>query len=176
MSPSAPWQAAYCALELDEVVGYFVNTLVLRTDLSGDPTWHELLGRVREVARQAYAHQELPFEKLVAELSPERDLSRNPLFQVLFALHEEPGAGPVTELYDRKELEGRLGTARFDLALDVTDHAAGAGDLSVSVEYATDLFDADFVRGFGRRLPSGDRADGVRRHGPAVRAGDRLGR
>ncbi|WP_433858832.1 amino acid adenylation domain-containing protein [Streptomyces kronopolitis] len=138
--------------ELDEVVGYFVNTLVLRTDLSGDPTWRELLGRVREVARQAYAHQELPFEKLVAELSPERDLSRNPLFQVLFALHEEPVAGHFTELYDRKELEGRLGTARFDLALDVTDHAAGSGDLSISVEYATDLFDADFVRGFGRHL------------------------
>ncbi|MFD8628019.1 amino acid adenylation domain-containing protein [Streptomyces hygroscopicus] len=138
--------------ELDEVVGYFVNTVVLRTDLSGDPTWRELLGRVREVARQAYAHQELPFEKLVARLSPERDLSRNPLFQVLFALHEEPGAGHLTELYDRKELEGRLGTARFDLALDVTDHAAGAGDLSISIEYATDLFDADFVRGLGRHF------------------------
>ena len=102
------------------------DTVVLRTDLSGDPTWRELLSRVREVARQAYAHQELPFEKLVAELSPERDLSRNPLFQVLFALHEEPSAGHLTELYDRKELEGRLGTARFDLAVDVTDHAAGA--------------------------------------------------
>ncbi|AGP59501.1 non-ribosomal peptide synthetase [Streptomyces rapamycinicus] len=138
--------------ELDDVVGYFVNTVVLRTDLSGDPTWRELLGRVREVARQAYAHQELPFEKLVAQLSPERDLSRNPLFQVLLALHEEPRAGHLTELYDRKELEGRLGTARFDLALDVTDHAAGAGDLSISIEYATDLFDADFVRGLGRHF------------------------
>ncbi|MFD9286171.1 amino acid adenylation domain-containing protein [Streptomyces mirabilis] len=138
--------------ELDDVVGYFVNTVVLRTDLSGDPTWRELLGRVREVARQAYAHQELPFEKLVAQLSPERDLSRNPLFQVLFALHEEPRVGHVTELYDRKELEGRLGTARFDLAFDVTDHAAGAGDLSISVEYATDLFEADFVRGLGRHF------------------------
>ncbi|MCX4993706.1 non-ribosomal peptide synthetase [Streptomyces sp. NBC_00568] len=138
--------------ELDDVVGYFVNTIVLRTDLSGDPTWRELLSRVREVARQAYAHQELPFEKLVAHLSPERDLSRNPLFQVLFALHQEPRAGYLTELYDRKELEGRLGTARFDLAFDVTDHAAGAGDLSISVEYATDLFDADFVQGLGRHF------------------------
>ncbi|MFC0435368.1 non-ribosomal peptide synthetase [Kutzneria buriramensis] len=136
--------------ELDDVVGYFVNTVVLRTDLSGDPTWRELLGRVHDVARQAYAHQDLPFERLVAELSLERDLSRNPLFQVLLALHEEPSAGRVTELYDRKELEGRLGTARFDLAVDVTDHAAG--DLSVSVEYATDLFDADFVRGLGQHF------------------------
>ncbi|WP_329220888.1 amino acid adenylation domain-containing protein [Streptomyces sp. NBC_01485] len=138
--------------ELDDVVGYFVNTVVLRTDLSGDPTWREALGRVREVARQAYAHQELPFEKLVAQLCPERDLSRNPLFQVLLALHEEPRAGHVTELYDRKELEGRLGTARFDLAFDVTDHAAGAGDLSISIEYATDLFEADFVRGLGQHF------------------------
>ncbi|MFF4053780.1 amino acid adenylation domain-containing protein [Streptomyces chartreusis] len=136
--------------ELDHIVGYFVNTLVLRTDLEGDPTWRELLGRVREVARQAYAHQELPFEKLVAEVSPERDLSRNPLFQVLFALHEEQQTGHCIELYDRRELEGRLGTARFDLAFDVTDHAVGAGDLSVSIEYATDLFEADFVREFGR--------------------------
>ncbi|MDT8912008.1 non-ribosomal peptide synthetase [Amycolatopsis sp. PS_44_ISF1] len=136
--------------ELDEVVGYFVNTVVLRTDLYGDPTWRELLARVREVARQAYAHQELPFEKLVAELGPERDLSRNPLFQVLFALHEEPAAGHLTELCDRRELEGRLGTARFDLAVEVTDHVAGG--LGVSVEYATDLFDADFVRGLGRHF------------------------
>ncbi|TVZ94125.1 non-ribosomal peptide synthetase [Streptomyces sp. BK340] len=132
--------------------GYFVNTAVLRTDLSGDPTWSELLGRVREVARDAHAHQELPFEKLVAELCPERDLSRNPLFQVLFALHEEPPAGALPEVYDRKELEGRLGSARFDLAFDVTDHAVGDGGLSISVEYATDLFDEDFVEGLGRHL------------------------
>ncbi|MFH8609643.1 amino acid adenylation domain-containing protein [Streptomyces sp. NPDC018029] len=138
--------------ELEGVVGYFVNTVVLRTDLSGDPSWRELLGRVRDVARQAYEHQEMPFEKLVAELAPERDLSRNPLFQVLLALHEEPVAGHVTELYDRKELEGRLGTARFDLAFDVTDHATGAGDLSISIEYATDLFEADFVRSLGRHF------------------------
>ncbi|AGL16497.1 non-ribosomal peptide synthetase [Actinoplanes sp. N902-109] len=138
--------------ELEGVVGYFVNTIVLRTNLSGDPTWRELLSRVREGARQAYAHQDLPFEKLVAQLSPERDLSRNPLFQVLFALHEEAAPGLLSELYDRRELEGRLGTARFDLAFDVTDHAAGAGDLSVSIEYATDLFDAGFVRDLGRYL------------------------
>lgn len=138
--------------ELEGVVGYFVNTVVLRTDLSGDPTWRGLLGRVREVALGAYAHQELPFETLVAELSPERDASRNPLFQVLLALHEEPMPGPVTELCDRRELEGRLGTARFDLAFDVTDHSAENGDLGISVEYATDLFDPDFVRGLGRHF------------------------
>ncbi|WP_175411366.1 non-ribosomal peptide synthetase [Streptomyces sp. TRM64462] len=138
--------------ETADVVGYFVNTAVLRTDLSGDPSWTELLGRVREVAREAYAHAELPFEKLVAELCPERDLSRNPLFQVLFALHEAAPAGVLTEPYDRKDLEGRLGTARFDLAFDVTDHAADGGHLSFSVEYATDLFDPDFVQGIGRHF------------------------
>ncbi|MEU2539298.1 amino acid adenylation domain-containing protein [Streptomyces iakyrus] len=135
--------------EVEDLIGYFVNTVVLRTDLSGDPTWRELLGRVREVAQGAYAHQELPFEKLVEQLCPARDLSRNPLFQVLFALDEQAPAGVLTEVYDRKELEGRLGSARFDLAFDVTDHAVGSGDLSVSIEYATDLFDRAFVQRLG---------------------------
>ncbi|WKD33858.1 non-ribosomal peptide synthetase [Streptomyces xanthophaeus] len=135
--------------ETADAVGYFVNTAVLRTDLSGDPSWRELLGRVREVAKEAYAHQELPFEKLVEQLCPQRDLSRNPLFQVLFALDEEAPAGVLTEVYDRKELEGRLGSARFDLAFDVTDHAAQGGDLSVSIEYATALFDHAFVQRLG---------------------------
>ncbi|MGQ4389700.1 amino acid adenylation domain-containing protein [Streptomyces sp. SAS_270] len=138
--------------ETADVIGYFVNTVVLRTDLSRDPSWVELLARVREVALGSYTHQELPFEKLVEELCPERDLSRNPLFQVLFALHEAPEPGPLTEAFDRRELEGRLGTARFDLAFDITDHAAGQGDLSVSIEYATDLFDQPFVQRLGRHL------------------------
>ena len=134
--------------EISNLVGYFVNTVVLRTDLSGDPLWTELLARVREVALGAYAHQDVPFERLVDELAPARDLSRNPLFQVLFAMHEAV-PGPLPEPVSRRDLEGRLGGARFDLAFDVTDLG---DDLAVSIEYATDLFAPATARRLGRHL------------------------
>lgn len=135
--------------ETENLVGYFVNTVVLRTDLSDDPQWTDLLARVRDVALGAYTHQDVPFERLVDELAPARDLSRNPLFQVLFAMHEARDTGPLTEPISRRDLEGRLGGARFDLAFDITDLG---DDLEVSIEYATDLFEQATASRLGRHL------------------------
>jgi amino acid adenylation domain-containing protein len=128
--------------EIEGLIGFFVNTLVLRTDLSGEPSFREALGRVREVALSAYAHQDLPFEKLVEELQPERDLSRNPLFQVTFQLFSAPDvAGPS---YDPTlpQFDVESGTAKFDLRLDLTETAQG---LAGQFEYSTDLFDAETI-------------------------------
>ncbi len=126
--------------EIEGLIGFFVNTLVLRTSLAGDVSFLELLARVRTTALDAYAHQDLPFEQLVAELTPQRDLAHTPLFQVFFALQESdlpglslgPGlAGPMVGL--------QTTTAKFDLSL----HASRHGDeLRFAAEYATDLFDA----------------------------------
>ncbi len=125
--------------ETEGLIGCFVNTLVVRTDLSGDPPFRELLRRVREVCLQAYAHQDLPFELLVEELRPERDLSHTPLFQVMFALQQS--ALPTLELTGLTIIpgSGTTDTAKFDLSLDLVETSAG---LSGELEYSTDLFDA----------------------------------
>lgn len=101
--------------ELEDLLGFFANTLVLRTDLSENPTFKELLGRVKQVAVAAYAHQDLPFEKLVEELHPERNLSRNPLFQVVFALQNAPMEQLELPGLTLSPFQVETTTARFDL-------------------------------------------------------------
>ena len=124
--------------ETEELIGFFVNTLVMRTDLSGDPSFREVLSRVREVALGAYDHQDLPFEKLVEELQPERDLSRVPLFQVFFALQNVPREDlklPNLTL-ERQNVAG--GTVKFDLSLFLFEGDQG---LTGRLVYNADLFD-----------------------------------
>ena len=124
--------------EIEPLIGFFVNTLVLRTDLSGGPTFRELIARVRRTALDAYAHQDLPFERLVDELQPERDLSRNPVFQVMFALHNTPQRVQVLPDLAIDDLAAERISAQFDLVLDIWETSDG---LRAVLEYAADLFD-----------------------------------
>ena len=119
------------------MVGLFLNTLVLRTEWTGDPTFRELLAKVREVALGAYAHQELPFEKLVEELQPERDLSRTPLFQVMLVLQNAPlQMPPLTEL-EVGTLEVATRSTNYDLTVSISETEAG---LQVLLDYNALLF------------------------------------
>jgi len=132
--------------ELEGLIGFFANTIVVRTDLSGAPTFTELLARVKETTLAAYAHQETPFEKLVEELQPERDLSRNPLFQVMFMMSNTPKQAIELKGLKISVIEVSNDTAGFDLSMSVVEDE---GRLRVSIEYDTDLFDAPTV---GRML------------------------
>ncbi|WP_229799492.1 amino acid adenylation domain-containing protein [Couchioplanes azureus] len=127
---------------LDELVGFFVNTLVLRTDMSGDPSFAQLLGRVRETDLAAYAHQDLPFERLVERLAPERSLSRNPLFQVMLALQNTPEHDVSLPGLDTGVQPVDLDVAKFDLTWNLTERRAGGTPQGIDgvVEYRTDLF------------------------------------
>ncbi len=123
--------------EFQLLMGYFLNTLVLRTDLSGNPTFRELLWRVRAVIAAAVAHEEVPFEYLVKELQPERDLSANPLFQVLLTL--EPPLAILPSGWTLTQMDVTVGTSKFDLSLELDDRPEG---LIGRFEYNSDLFDA----------------------------------
>ena len=129
-------------VETEEMIGFFVNTLVLRTDLSGDPTFRELLARVREVCLEAYAHQDLPFEKLVLELQPERSVSHSPLFQVMFTLENAPEQPWELAGLEANPFPMDTGTAKFDLTLTLIE---GPEELAGVLEYNADLFDAETV-------------------------------
>lgn len=126
-------------VELEGLIGFFVNTLVLRTDLSGNSSFTELLRRVREVCLGAQAHQDLPFEKLVEELQPERNLSYNPLFQVMFVSQNAPESVLEVQRLRTTPLEVDIRSAKVDLTLSITERENG---LDASFEYSTDLVDA----------------------------------
>ncbi|MFE7617371.1 amino acid adenylation domain-containing protein, partial [Streptomyces sp. NPDC057496] len=132
---------------VDDLVGFFVNTLALRTDLSGDPTFEEVLDRVREADLAAFAHQDIPFEQLVESLNPTRSLSRHPFFQVLLALqNNERGEAVMPGLEVTVERPAGA-AAKYDLFVNLVESRdpAGATRIEGAVEYATDLFDADTV-------------------------------
>jgi amino acid adenylation domain-containing protein len=129
--------------EIEELIGFFANTLVLRSDLSGDPSFRDLLKRVRETALGAYAHQDIPFEKLVEELQPERSLSHNPLFQVLFAFRNVPTHQLTLDGLELKLLRGDQTTSKFELGLFVSEINDGLG---LRWEYNSDLFDPETIK------------------------------
>ncbi|MFF2074946.1 amino acid adenylation domain-containing protein [Kitasatospora sp. NPDC058162] len=139
---------------LDDLVGMFVNTLVLRTDLSGDPTFRELLDRVKAVDLAAYAHQDLPFEKLVDALGPERAPARNPLFQTLLALHNNAAARLELPGITAEAGAAELGVARLDLSFELAERSGpdGPGGLDGRLEYSTDLFGAAGAQRLADRL------------------------
>nr|MDX8322203.1 condensation domain-containing protein [Agrobacterium sp. rho-8.1] len=141
---------------LDNLVGFFVNTLVLRTDTSGNPSFHDLLARVREQDLAAYSNQDLPFERLVEVLNPPRSFSRHPLFQVMLVLQNNAQSRfdlPGLSL-TRFKGEGTQ-TAKFDLSFSFSEARDAEGQpkgLSGRIEYATDLFDRQTVEAIAARL------------------------
>ncbi len=129
--------------EIEGLIGFFVDTLVLRTDLSGNPTFRELLEQVREVTLGAYAHQDLPFEKLVEELQLERYTSHSPLFHVMFVLNNLPKQTLELPGITSSALEVHSGMVNFDLILSMFENAEGLGG---SVKYNTVLFDSARIK------------------------------
>ena len=137
-------------VETEQLIGFFINTLVLRTDLSGNPSFRELVGRVREVALGAYLHQDVPFEKLVEELQPERHTSHSPLYQVMFELQNAPLGGLELPEVSLASMAADNATAKFDLTLNLQE----AGEvIAGSLGYNTDLFEAETISPHGLSLP-----------------------
>jgi non-ribosomal peptide synthetase component F len=135
--------------EIESLIGFVANTLVMRTDLAGNPTFRQLLGRVRQVALDAFAHQDLPFEKLVEELQPERNPSYTPLFQVFFVLENAPVSKLELSGLTLSPLEMENAAAMFDLLLSVRETEAGLRGL---LQYNSDLFNASTIARMGKRF------------------------
>ncbi|MEU4178892.1 amino acid adenylation domain-containing protein [Streptomyces sp. NPDC026589] len=139
---------------LDELVGFFVNTLVLRTDTSGDPAFTELLARVRRTALAAYAHQEVPFERLVETLNPTRSPARHPLFQIALSLDADEATSFALPGLRTTRIPVSTATAKFDLDIGVHEQRSETGEclgLHGTIDYATDLFDHDTVQDLAAR-------------------------
>ena len=137
-------------LQLESLIGFFVNTLIMRLDLSGNPSFRELLGRVQKVCLDAYAHQDMPFERLVEDLQPERDLSRNPLAQFIFQLEDIPQVA-ATASASLIELDVDAGTAIFDVHVHLYESRnAAAGErpdgIWGTVRYNADIFAPTTIR------------------------------
>ncbi|HEX5760247.1 MAG TPA: amino acid adenylation domain-containing protein [Thermoanaerobaculia bacterium] len=139
-------------LELEGMIGFFVNTLVLRGDLAGDPTVAGLLARAREATLAAFAHQDLPFERLVEDLQPARDLAHTPLFQVMLVLREQPAVALRLPGLAVTLLPADGGGAKFDLTLAVSPADAASGSLPVEIEYDRDLFDGTTIARLAQHL------------------------
>ncbi|HYP26767.1 MAG TPA: amino acid adenylation domain-containing protein [Blastocatellia bacterium] len=127
--------------EIEGLIGFFVNTLVMRSEIKGEHSFKEVMRREKEVVLEAFAHQDVPFEKLVLELQPARSLSYTPLFQVMFALQSEPQEVMNLRGLTLDSFEPDLGIAKFDLTLSVID----SQELSIALEYNTDLFDTTTI-------------------------------
>ena len=129
-------------IEMEQIIGFFLNTLVMRANLDGEPTFREVLRKVRKAALGGYAHQDVSFEKLVEELAPDRDVSRTPVFQVLFTTLGEPDKLEFGEL-QLSGFEIDIGMSKFDLVISVQESTQGA---AVTINYATDLFEAETIQ------------------------------
>lgn len=134
---------------VSSVIGFFVNMMVLRGDVSGDPTFRELVQRVKRVALDAHTHGDLPFNKLVDAVNPSRDPSRSPVFQIVFTLQDGGTTNGLPGLVTSQEAV-RVGTSRFDMSWNLMEPTVPGADAALGIEFNTDLFDSESIARFAR--------------------------